>query len=255
MGYHSVSQYRVYDPITRNLICSTAVVFYEDKKDIDVLAGRLSLYPTGSENTSIVPMFDRLAPRTQEATEDMVEGIPSAEDDEGCEVVVAGGVVSPSQTRVLEDFGEVSPGTTNPRISSGDENWPTDGRGSGIRPGAHQSQEVTPPMEQDFPQAEEENIVVSSTTENAVPNSSITRTTRSVAPTAASMRPNRTRKKYCTVSTVASVASYTECLSSASMRLPVTRANPAKNHSPKVFNESAVTSPFISINPSLTEAI
>ena len=40
------------------------------------------------------------------------------------------------------------------------------------------------------------------------------------------------------------------------MRLPVTRANPAKNHSAKVFMESAVTSSVSSsIIPSLTEAI
>ena len=33
------------------------------------------------------------------------------------------------------------------------------------------------------------------------------------------------------------------------MRLPVTRANPAKNHSAKVFNESAVTNLFVVDDP------
>ena len=49
---------------------------------------------------------------------------------------------------------------------------------------------------------------------------------------------------------------YTARLSCSSMRLPVTRANSAKNHSAKVFIESAVTSSVSSsIIPSLTEAI
>ena len=49
---------------------------------------------------------------------------------------------------------------------------------------------------------------------------------------------------------------YTARRSSASIRLPVTRANPAKNHSAKVFIESTVTSlDSWSRIPSLTEVI